>query len=396
LKVVQINSTCTKGSTGKICMEISKLLTENGVENYILHAQDDADYSQGIAYTGRKNIMFQAAKAQLFGNYGFNSVASTRRLIKHLEWIKPDIVHLHNIHSHECNLEILINYLKKEKIKILWTFHDCWAFTGYCSHYDYMNCNKWKDGCHSCSQYRKKSLFFDRSSELYNRKKELAKGLDITIFTPSKWLSEQVGMSFFKSYPRFVINNGIDLNVFCPKENSIKEKYNIKGNLVLGVSYKWDESKGLDVFSHLAKRLDENYTIMLVGTDKETEKSLPPEIVTLRRTHSREELSEVYSAADVFVNPTRADTYPTVNMEAIACGTPVVTFNSGGSPEIIDETCGIVINCDDIDGLENAVRTVCEKSPFKTEDLLKKANGFDKKECFNKYLEIYNRLLSEC
>lgn len=376
-------------------MEISKLLTENGIENYILHAQDDADYPQGIAYTGKMNIKIQAAKARIFGNYGFNSIASTRRLIKNLERIKPDIVHLQNIHSHECNLEILINYLKKEKVKVVWTFHDCWAFTAYCPHFDYIRCNKWIEGCHSCPQYRKKSLLLDRSKEIYRRKKEIANGMDLTIITPSDWLSRLVGESFFRNYPRYVINNGIDLNVFYQRENSIKDKYNINGKLVLGVSYKWDKSKGLDVFLQLAKRLGHNYTIMLVGTDRDTEKILPPEIIAVRRTHSRDELSEIYSAADVFVNPTREDTYPTVNMEAIACGTAVVTFNSGGSPEIIDEDCGIVINCDDIDGLESAIRTVCESSTFKSEIMLKKATEFDRKKCFSKYLTLYNRLLSE-
>lgn len=374
-------------------MEISKLLTENGVENYILHAQDDADYPQGIAYTGKMNIKIQAAKARIFGNYGFNSVASTRRLIKHLERIKPDIVHLQNIHSHECNLEILINYLKKEKVKVVWTFHDCWAFTGYCMYFDYPKCDKWKEQCSSCPQRKSKSLILDRSRELYYSKKRLLSGLDLTVVTPSKWLSHLVSESFLKDCRVEVIPNGIDIDTFSYRENDFKIKHNISGYMVLGVSYVWEKRKGIDVFIEMGKKLGSEYTIVLVGADAGS--SLPDGIITIPRTQNQEELAEIYSSADVFFNPTREDNYPTVNMEALACSTPVITFKTGGSPEMIDKSCGFAVECDDISGAERAIRNICENRIIKRGDCRKKAEEFEKVRCFSKYLTLYNRLLSE-
>ena len=393
MKIVQINTTCTKGSTGKICMEISKILTENGVENYILHAQDDADYPLGIAYTGRRNIRLQAAKAYLFGNYGFNSVAATRRLIKQLEEIKPDIVHLHNIHSHECHPGILINYLKKEKIKVLWTFHDCWAFTGYCMYFDYSGCDKWKVQCECCPVRRQRSLLFDRSRNLYNRKKELLSGLDLTVVTPSVWLSRLAGESFLKDCAVEVIPNGIDTDTFSPRESEFRVKNNISGYMVLGVSYVWEKRKGIDVFIEMRKRLGSEYTIVLVGADAGSD--LPDGIVTVSRTQNQEELAGIYSSADVFFNPTREDNYPTVNMEAVSCGTPVVTFRTGGSGEMLDETCGVTVECNDTDGAVRAIRDICENKLIKRSDCRKKAEEFEKVRCFSEYLTLYNRLLSE-
>lgn len=394
MKVVQINSSCTKGSTGKVCIEISKVLTQNGIENYILHAQSDSDYPLGISYCNEKYIKIQSIKSRILGNYGFNSGLSTKRLINNLKEIKPDVVHIHNIHTHECNIGILLNYLKEKKIKVFWTFHDCWAFTGYCPHFDYIQCSKWKTECHACPQRLSKSIFFDRSRQLYRRKKEITNGLDLNIFTPSEWLSDLVGESFLRDYPRTVINNGIDLEIFNPKENRVKERHNISGKMILGVSYIWDKSKGIDVFIELRKRLSNEYTILLVGVDKKTERLLPDGIIAVGRTNSAEELAEYYSACDVFVNPTREDTYPTVNMEAIACGAPIVTFKTGGSPEIIDSTCGIAVPRDDIDRLEAAVHRVCKEKPFDKEAFKHKAEEFDRKKSFRKYLAAYEGLLS--
>jgi len=395
LKVAQINSTCHAGSTGKICMEISTLLSEKGIDNLIFHGQVGCDFPKAECYSGKYYAMFQAFKAHILGNYGFNSSCATKKLISHLEKFDPDIVHLHNIHSHECNVGMLLDYLKNKNVKVVWTFHDCWAFTAYCTHFDYINCSKWKSGCCSCPQYKSKSFFFDRSKALFERKKEMQYGMDLTVITPSRWLSDLVGKSFFREYPRYVIHNGIDLNVFRPWDDNFRKKLGVKGKMILGVAYDWGKRKGLDVFIELRKRLEDDYTIVLVGADESLKKTLPDGIIPIRKTQNREELAGIYSAADVFFNPTREDTYPTVNMEAIACGTPVVTFRTGGSIEIIDDTCGIAVERDDIDAAEHAIRKVCENQLFKRDDLIKKAGEFDKNKCFLEYLALYNRLLPE-
>ena len=395
MKVVQINGTCTKGSTGKICLEISKILTDNEVDNWIFHAQSDADYPLGISYCNKWYAKAQVVKAHILGNYGFNAKLSTKKLITHLKRIKPDIVHLHNIHSHECNVEMLFKYLKTTDAKVVWTFHDCWAFTAYCSYFDYVKCNKWKSGCEDCPQYKSKSIIFDRSKGLYERKREMLNGLDLTVVTPSDWLSELVGESFLKDCKRKVIHNGIDLNVFSKRQSDFKQKHNITGYMVLGVAYKWEKRKGIDVFCRMRELLGDEYTIVMVGTDEKVEKLLPQGIIPVRKTLNQIELAEIYSSADVFLNPTREDNFPTVNMEAIACGTPVVTFRTGGSTEMIDNYSGVAVNCDDIDATQKAIRKICEQGAIPREACIKKAREFDKNKCFSDYLALYKRLLSE-
>lgn len=391
MKIVQINATCGNGSTGKICIAVSEQLSKKGIENYIFYSASSSDYPLGIKYANETTVKFQTLVSRAFGNYGFESKGITKRLIKELERIKPDIVHIHNIHAHNCNIEMLFNYIKENKIKVYWTFHDCWAFTGYCPYFDIAKCDKWKTGCYGCPQRRQFSWFFDRSAYLYNKKKSAIKSVNLTIITPSEWLASLVKKSFFKDFPVKVINNGIDLNIFKPTESNFRKKYALENKyIVLGVAFGWGERKGLDVFCELAKRLDkEKYTIVLVGTDDNVDKLMPKNIISIHRTANQTELAEIYTAADVFANPTREENYPTVNMESIACGTPVVTFKTGGSPECIDETCGAVVEKNDIDGMCNEIIRICETQPYSKDDCLKRAESFDKNEKFREYIKLY-------
>ena len=222
MKVVQINTVCGFGSTGKICVGISRVLCEQGIENYILYCSGSSDYPRGIRY-GEPLPKLQALRSRILGNYGFNSRASTRKLIRELERIGPDIVHLHNLHGHNSDLEMLMAYFRKKKMKLVWTFHDCWAFTAYCPHFVLAGCEKWKKGCHHCSQRRSFSWFFDRSSWLYEKKKRAFSGLDLTIATPSQWLADLVKESFLKEYPVVVVNNGFDLGGFKPTASDFRK-----------------------------------------------------------------------------------------------------------------------------------------------------------------------------
>lgn len=394
MKIAQLNVTCGVGSTGKICTGLSDLMDENGIGNVVLYTEAGNGHPNGRGYASLPEIKFQALQSRLTGTYGFCSKQITRRLVSRLDHFDPEIVHIHNIHGHNCDLEMLFAYLKERGQKIIWTFHDCWAFTGYCPHYDAIKCSRWKSGCRDCPQARRYSFFADRSAELYRRKIGAFSQLDMTIVTPSQWLAEQVKESFLKDYPVKVINNGIDLRVFQPETSDFRKRFHCEDKFILlGVAFAWGQKKGLDVFADLAKRLDERYQIVLVGTNEAIDKQLPERIISIHRTRNQQELAQIYSAADLFVNPTREDTYPTVNMEAIACGTPVLTFRTGGSPEILDETCGRVVECDDVDGLEREIRRICEEQPFTVESCLNRAKSFDARERFREYIQLYEAIL---
>lgn len=390
--VVQINATCGIGSTGKICESISKLSFDSGIENYVLYNEISNGYSYGIKYGCSKVIQKkEALKSRILGNWGFNSVKSTKKLINLLERINPDIIHIHNIHDHGCDIELLFNYILDKKIKLFWTFHDCWSFTGYCTHYAMIGCDKWKTKCSKCQLKKEYSWFFDKSEILFEKKKKIFESIDMTIFTPSNWLASQLNESFLKNKPIHVINNGIDLNVFKKRNTEFKRKYKIDDKFViLGVAFNWSYKKGVDVFIRLASELDESYRIVMVGVDKKLKKELPDNIISIEKTASQDELSEIYNSSDLFLNPTREDTFPTVNMEALACGIPVITFNTGGSPEIIDQKTGIVIEQDNINVLIETIIDLAKKNMFNENDCINKARkDFDMNKSYEKYVHYY-------
>jgi len=390
MKVVQINSFCGSGSTGKICVSISGLLNHKGIENYIFYTSGVSDYASGKRYMSPWEIKWNAAKSRVLGNWGFNSASATTRLIAELENIQPDIVHLHNLHSHNVQLEILLSYLKEKKTRIIWTFHDCWVFTGYCPHYDMIGCEQWKVCCKKCPQKKHYSWFLDRSSYVYKKKNEVLDGANLTIVTPSKWLAEQVKQSFLKNYPVKVIYNGVDLDIFKPRKSNFRKKHGLEDKFVLlGVAFGWGIRKGLDIFVELSRRLEKHFQIVLVGTDTEVDKKLPENIISIHRTQNQIELAEIYTAADLFVNPTREEVLGLVNIESLACGTPVVTFNTGGSPECINEACGCVIGKNDIDYLIERIKKIYDYRPYSEEVCIAKAKEFDKTKKNYEYLKLY-------
>lgn len=395
MKIVQINATCGTGSTGKICSAVASLLDQYNVENYIFYSSGKTSDPHGKKYQSNLNIKLQALYSRLFGNYGFNTVFATKKLLKELDEISPDIVHLHNLHGHNVNLTMLFRYFKRHsEIKIFWTFHDCWAFTGYCTHFTIEKCNKWINGCHNCPQSRRYSFFVDRSSTLYNRKKELLTGLDMTIITPSEWLAKLTKPSISGGRERKVkvINNGIDLSVFQPTKSDFRERHNIPPEkfVILGVAFDWGFRKGLDVFIELADKLPEDYQIVLIGTNNDVDRQLPNNIISIHRTNNQRELAEIYTAADVFLNPTREENYPTVNMESIACGTPVLTFRTGGCPEIVDESCGCVIDCDDKENLVSSIIEMRNSNRFQRQACLDRAKAFNANDRFAEYIKLYD------
>ena len=395
MRIAEINS-CNFGSTGNIMLEIAKVAEKCGHMAAVCYpkSRGNAKKRKGsdIVIGNRLSRNLHLKLAEITGLNGCFSYFSTLNFLRKLNKFKPDIIHLHNLHNCYVNLPLLFKYIKKHNIKTVWTLHDCWSFTGHCPYFDIAECDKWKTECYNCPQYKEypKSLF-DNSKYMYSLKKKWFTGVkNMTIVTPSKWLAGLVKKSYLKDYPVRVINNGIDLSVFKPTESDFRKKYALENKyIVLGVASPWGKRKGFDAFSELAERLDDCYRIVLVGLAKEQKEGLPPNIIGLERTANQTELAGIYTAADVFANPTREENYPTVNMEAIACGTPVVTFNTGGSPEIIDETCGTAVAKNDIDGICNEIIKICETKPYSEETCLKRAESFDKNEKFREYIRLY-------
>lgn len=398
MKLVEINI-CDYGSTGKIMFQLAEIarLDGNVVQTFSRKWKGIKNEKKNHTYFGS---FFENVVHRILGIVtGYSecfSIVGTLSLISKLQEISPDIIHLHNLHGSYINLPILFHYIKKHNIKVVWTLHDCWSFTGHCPHFTLVKCDKWKTGCYNCPSYQEyPKSFFDNSRFMYKLKKKWFMDVKhMVLVTPSKWLSNLVEQSFLGDYPVRVINNGIDLDIFKPMPSNFRHKYSCEDkHIVLGVAFGWGKRKGLDVFIELAKRLDkEKYQIVLVGTDDNVDKQLPDNIISIHKTQNQRELAELYTVADVFANPTREENYPTVNMESIACGTPVITFKTGGSPEILDETCGSVVECDDIDAMQKEIIRICESKPYSVKVCLKKSKSFDKNEKFKEYIRLYEVL----
>lgn len=401
MRVAQINM-CSNGSTGKIMFMIAKTAREDEMQVLTCSAADRIkgkssqvkEIQDHFIWGSPLEREFHVYAGIILGRNGMFSRIGTRALIKRLKLFQPDIVHLHNLHSFCINLPLLFRYLRKNNISVVWTLHDCWAFTGHCPYFTMVKCDKWKTGCGKCPQldcYPK--TWIDTTRMMFKQKRKWFCGIKgMTIVTPSRWLADLARQSFLNQYPIKVINNGIDLSVFKPTESNFRQKYCISTDksVLLGVAFGWGKRKGLDVFIELFKRLDrEKYQIVLVGTDDKIDDQLPGGIISIHRTNDQKELAQIYSAADLFVNPTREEVLGMVNIESLACGTPVLTFRTGGSPEILDEYSGSVVPCDDIDALEKEIVRICETKPFKREDCVKRAAHFDMYKKFKEYISLY-------
>ena len=356
MNVLQINSVCGVGSTGRIATDLYKVLEEQGHECVIA-------YGRGTAPEGIKTIKIgtdfdnymHVAKTRLFDKHGFGSTKATKEFIKKVKEYDPDVIHLHNIHGYYINIEILFNYLKEVDKKVIWTLHDCWAFTGHCSHFDYIGCDKWKAECEKCPQKKEypSSILKNNSNWNYEKKKQLFTSVNnMTIVTPSRWLSNLVKESFLNKYPIKVINNGIDLGIFKPTKSNFREKHNLQDKIIiLGVASVWTKKKGFYYFIEVAKKLNDSFKVVMVGISEKQKTRLPKNILAISRTNNAKELAEIYSAADIFINPTLEDTYPTTNLEAIACNTKVITFDVGGSKEAVLDNNNSIVNGRDCDSL---------------------------------------------
>ncbi len=394
MKVIQVNTVCGTGSTGKICMALYHLSEAAQITPYIAYGRNTAPATINSYKIGSKSDFYcHVLHNFIKGENGFASSKQTMRFINWLQNLRPDLIHLHNIHGFYLNVELLFHYLRSIKVPVIWTFHDCWPFTGHCAHFDYINCDKWKNGCNTCPQHRQAypySIFKDNSKSSYLRKKNAFTGMpDLTIVTPSKWLADLVRCSFLKEYETLVIPNGIDLNLFQPASHT----YVSSPKIILGVANIWTARKGVQFFEEMANLLSREYVIQLVGLSSKQvnyfRRKYPGKIFPVQHTQSIEELVRLYQQAYVFVNPTLEDTFPTTNLEALACGTPVITFNTGGSPECIAESCGIVVKEKTANSLVEAIHSLGNNSLITSDACRKQALHYSDQENFKKYIDLY-------
>lgn len=390
-RILFINTVCN-GSTGNICKTLYKLAEKKGYECCIAYGRGEAplDYNT-IKIGGSLDVYKHVIKARFFDTAGFESCVATRVFIKKIEEFSPDIIHLHNIHGYYLNVEILFDYLRRHpEIKKVWTLHDCWAYTGRCSHYLYSNCYKWKNGCCKCEHLDVYPVaLFDNSEKNYVLKKKVFSDIkNLTIVCVSEWLKQEVEKSFLKNYEIRKITSGIDMEVFKHRKSDFRQKYNLENKkIILGVAQTWTDRKGFDEFINLRRLLSDEYVIVLIGLNEKQISHLPQGIVGMTRTKNQIELAEIYSAADVFFNPTREETFGLTNIEAQACDTMVCSYAAGGTTEtILNENAFLVKDIEEFKQIleDTSIKIICNNIV---------RNEFEANRKFLKYLELYDKVV---
>ncbi|ALV21539.1 glycosyltransferase [Carnobacterium antarcticum] len=397
MKVLQINSVCGYGSTGRIATDLYNILEKNGHECCIAYGRGSAPKGYNTIKIGNKfDFYSHVLKTRLFDLHGFGSKRATRKLIEQIKEYKPDIIHLHNLHGYYLNIEVLFNYLATIDIPIIWLLHDAWSMSGHSAHFDLdSDDNIPKNNTKKFQKFEyPKSYVFDNSKKNFLKKKKLFTQVkDLTIIVPSNWLAEIVKKSFLSLYDVKVIHNGIDLSKFKITPSNFKKDNGLANEkIILGVASVWNDKKGLNYFNKLAQNLDDKFKIVLVGINKKQMKKLDKNILAISRTENIKKLAEIYTSADVFVNPTIEDNFPTTILESLACGTPVITFDTGGSAESLDENVGTIIEKENFNKLIKAIENFDYEYDY-LNSCLKRAQVFDRDKVYDKYNSYYNQLI---
>lgn len=398
--VFEINSV-SYGSTGRIMFQIADAVNEYGGTCYTASSYTKyrgekypkTYYRIGSCFDKLLHILL----ARFTGKHGCYSRIATHLLIKKIKAVCPDVIHLHNLHGWFLNIPMLFDFLKTSKIPIVWTLHDCWSFTGHCPHFISIPCFKWQEGCYQCPMYRKyPQSYVDDSSFQYELKKKCFTGIDnLTIVTPSKWLAQLVSESYLKENRIIVINNGINTKLFKPTAGNFRKKNNLSDKrIILGVAFDWGMKKGLQTFIKLSSELPHDYVIVLVGVDDELSRTLPKNIIIVKKTQDQNELADIYSSADIFVNPTEEDVFPLVNIEALAAGTPVITYDAGGAGESISPLCGKKINVGDYFSLKKGILDLINKKSEMSSNCVDCAQKYKKELIYKQYIELYKSLIN--
>ncbi|UGU14377.1 glycosyltransferase [Sinomicrobium kalidii] len=399
-KLLQINSVANMGSTGRIAMEIGQIAINRGWESYIACGRKREGGKSNIIEIGVKtDRLLHGVKSRLFDAHGFGSKNATRTLIKKIKEINPDVIALHNIHGYYVNIKILFDYLKECNKPIFWTLYDCWAFTGHCAYFDMVGCSNWKDTCKNCpckNSYPKS--WVNNSHANFKAKKDIFTNVkDLQLIVHSNWLKSNVRQSFLCDYPINLIRNGINLSNFHYKPSKIREKYGLeKKFIILGIANKWSERKGFSDIKLLSDFLQPDEVVLVDGLNVEQQKNLPENIISYGKAKDVSELAELYSAADVFYNPTYEDNFPTTNLEALACGTPVITYNTGGSPEAIDENTGFVAEKGSLDQVRNYITQLkkANKANYREMCTQRAHQLFNYKERYEEYVSLFQQTIN--
>lgn len=399
--IVGINSH-PSGSTNRIMDNILDTAEENGFHTYSFSGNWKASKNKNnnrFVFGYEIENMISGLFAKIFGTHGYLSIFGTVSLINQLKQLKPDIIHLHNLHLWTVNIPILLRYIQKNHIPVIWTLHDCWAVTGHCTHFIQSGCDKWIEGCCKCKHRNTYPYsYFDSSKMMWRKKRKWFTSIEsLTVVVPSLWLSGVIKKSFLSDKKCVVINNGVNQDIFCRDSKRDYENIIITGKyVILGVAYSWSQKKGLDEFIKLANELDENYQIVLVGTTDEIDKQLPHNITSIHRTENIYQMAGLYRIANVFANPTREDNFPTTIMEAISCGTPVVTYDVGGCKEIIDEKSGVVVPVNDYKLFKDCIIDICKKPKDAYSDsCVQRAMRYNENDKYKEYIQLYNQIIQE-
>ncbi len=398
MNILQINANYGYGSTGLIVEDIGKMLVRHGHKAFFAYQNTNKNINNGYRMGNKIDWKLHALFSRLFGRQGYYSSLPTKKLIKYIDKISPDVVHLHNLHSNYVHLNKLLEHLAISDIPTVITMHDCWYFTGKCFHYVDAHCNRFITGCGDCPKKNAppKSLLFDCSAPvLADRKKYISAIPRLEIVGCSDWICNEAQKGILNSYKITTIHNGVDTDVFKPYDSVLlkKEQGFIDKYVVMGMANKWMLPSNRDALEKVVASLDKNTVLMIVGcTSAQIDmlKRLSENVVGIGFIFDRHKLAQYYSMADVFVNITHADTLPTVNMESICCGTPVITYDSCGSTELVFEGCGIIVKENDTDALVYAIQKSKNMNFSQCADIGKKA--YDKNFCYAKYLDVYSEV----
>ena len=401
MKVVQINTVIGRGSTGRICVEIADSLEPYGVETYIAYGYGKPVYKNSYRIGSYIENKLHNAISRLFGFQGAGSYFSTWRFLFYLNKLKPDIVHLNNLHGNYINYPLLLKYISKNDIPVVWTMHDCWAYTGKCAHYVNVNCLKWKDQCRKCPNVRTypPSLLFDMSSKGFNIKKKLYLNLqNVVMVGVSDWIKNEAAQSILSSFTITRIYNWVDCDVFKPyeKNNSLFVKYGINPAkfIILGVCGRYSKWKGAESWKYLSKRIADDCQIVLVG-NMEAGNEIT-NVVHIPYVDSPASLARIYSLADVFCNLSEAESFGKTTAEALACGTPIVVYNTTACPELVGDGCGYVCNLNDYEDVFKKIMMIKKtgKRLF-SDNCLKYARNSFSKDNILQFLSIYKSLINK-
>lgn len=394
MRVLQINATYGYGSTGMIVQDIGDTLVAHGDEVFFAYQSTAQKMASGYQIGNKLDWKLHALWARILGKQAYASKGATKKLLQWMDEIQPDIVHLHNLHSNYIHLNTLCDYLEKKKIPTIITLHDCWYFTGKCSHYAAVNCDKWKTCCGECplNKSEQSSWIVDCTAKVLQEKTaRLLRLNNFTIVGCSKWIAGEARQSKLQSANIQVVYNGVDTSIFTPHESNFRKELGLAADqfVVLGMADKWSSLQNRAMVERLLKSLPQDTKVVIVGCNKAQKSYFAKyeNVIPLGYIADRKHLSDVYAAANVFVNLTHADTLPTVNMESICCGTPVVTFDCCGSPELVGDGCGYVVKENDVDALMEKINQI-RKIPLRY-DVLAQQKKFDKNESYKEYLTIY-------